>query len=464
MLRCTQRVPCCKYRGRVLPAVCVSSLPERVTRSPIAAEEAKRGTKKACSKSEAWQWQDLYRSEQHLLGWTVDSQSQPGHNRPSHSCSSPVVGDSAKLRDLQQPGQLQEAHVIETVDKHTKIESCSVQHPGSLCCSTVSVKRDRKQRSCTLAVEATVRLTHPDDNITMEEMEELGVLGIQRVAEDMMFHRNQTATLPAERVARHGEVVKLLQTGKITACERRNNRFGHVSYLVTLTGKNNKSCCAMVKPRVAGDCEGWHRTPIEVVAYRLNLLLGLDLVPPAVFRTECDVDWSHYEDGATFIYWCPNSVELSEYTPDKWNADSQALLADTRILDVLIQNSDRHIGHYLFGEHWAEGVNSNQGWRGAMRPVLIDHAAGFRPGAFVCLEHDNAFCTGPTKHISSRTYLRLRFLDQKTLEQAVGEFLSVQEIKELLERRDHMLAFYDSLVQQYGYDAVVFEPKVHSRR
>jgi hypothetical protein len=32
-----------------------------------------------------------------------------------------------------------------------------------------------------------------------------------------------------------------------------------------------------------------------------------------------------------------------------------------------------------------------------MRPVLSDHAAGFRPEAFVSMEHENAFCTGPVK-------------------------------------------------------------------
>ncbi len=41
---------------------------------------------------------------------------------------------------------------------------------------------------------------------------------------------------------------------------------------------------AIYKPRVYGDAGGWHRTPMEWVAYRLNLLLGLDLVPPVAYR------------------------------------------------------------------------------------------------------------------------------------------------------------------------------------
>lgn len=47
-------------------------------------------------------------------------------------------------------------------------------------------------------------------------------------------------------------------------------------------------------------------------------------------------------------------------------------------------------------------------WKGRKYPVLIDQAAGFRPEAFVCLDHQNAFSTGPTRHISAKTYMRLR--------------------------------------------------------
>ncbi len=41
---------------------------------------------------------------------------------------------------------------------------------------------------------------------------------------------------------------------------------------------------AVFKPRVPGDADGWHRAPIEWVAYELNLLLGMDYVPPVAYR------------------------------------------------------------------------------------------------------------------------------------------------------------------------------------
>ena len=44
---------------------------------------------------------------------------------------------------------------------------------------------------------------------------------------------------------------------------------------------------------------------------------------------------------------------------------------------MLIQNSDRHLGHFLFAEHWAKGSYkggkvTNDAWKGRRQPVLID--------------------------------------------------------------------------------------------
>lgn len=81
-----------------------------------------------------------------------------------------------------------------------------------------------------------------------------------------------------------------------------------------------------------------------------------------------DVNYKHYHDGA-FVYFVPSTKHLRRVPATKWGVSVALLLSDTRILDVLLNNSDRHHGHFLFGEHWADGK---------MKPVLIDHAAGFR--------------------------------------------------------------------------------------
>jgi hypothetical protein len=48
-------------------------------------------------------------------------------------------------------------------------------------------------------------------------------------------------------------------------------------------------------------------------------------------------------------------------------------------------------------------------FQGYKRPLLVDQAAGFRREAVVTLEDENAFRTGPTRSISPKTYMRLRW-------------------------------------------------------
>ncbi|KAG2454586.1 hypothetical protein HYH02_000427 [Chlamydomonas schloesseri] len=312
------------------------------------------------------------------------------------------------------------------------------------------------------------------------ELEELAWLAVRDAASDNVLALNRQSTRgPAGREERHRFVCQMLRNGTIVDAKRMENGFGHVTYLVVLEDGKGRRMRAAFKPRVEGDGEGWHRVPIEVAAYQLNLLLGMDVVPPAVFREDADVDWTHYPAGGAFIYWCGGARQLDTVPMHEWSIPSATVLSDTRILDVLIQNSDRHAGHFLYAEHWADGsyvpvpntqhqhnqhakgggssTASLSGWRGRMSPVLIDHAAGFRPDAFVCLDHENAFMTGPTRHISARTYLRLRFLDAPTLQAAMGGILMPEEVAALLSRRDSVLAFFDSLVAEKGYGSVVLE-------
>ena len=122
----------------------------------------------------------------------------------------------------------------------------------------------------------------------------------------------------------------------------------------------------------------------------------------------------HFENGGVFIYWCAGARELPKVPPKDWGCSPPVLLSDTRILvgggegteahethstqllpliffrppplpspplsspqDVLIQNSDRHEGHFLWAEHWAKGSYTggrvaHDAWRGRRHPVLID--------------------------------------------------------------------------------------------
>lgn len=114
--------------------------------------------------------------------------------------------------------------------------------------------------------------------------------------------------------------------------------------------------------------------------------------------------------------------------------------------DVLLHNSDRHSGHFGWGKHWTQDKHS---------PILIDHAAGFRNGAVVCMHHDNAFMTGPTVRVVPSTYLRLKLLDAAVIAKRLHGILSPAEIVDVVKRRDGILSYLDGLVGTHGIENVL---------
>ncbi|KAI3425989.1 hypothetical protein D9Q98_007957 [Chlorella vulgaris] len=342
--------------------------------------------------------------------------------------------------------------------------SCSVQHPGSICCSKLSSTTDPSGASCSVSLHTTARCTADDATIhrhlAPEELRSLAAQALVSAAHSFSLAAATEYRLkagPPEAVAaRHAEFLTVLERGVVISAEHSApSQFDHKSYVLTLQDPQTaRRVRAIYKPRVFGDAGGWHRTPMEWVAYRLNLLLGLDLVPPVAYRTApLSLSLSDEEQPLVFqegamMLWVEGCNLLKEFPQDSWGVDPEVLQSDTRVLDVLLHNSDRHHGHFLLGPHWALD---------GMLPVLIDHAASFRKEAVVCMDHENAFGSGPVRCVSASTYLRLRFLDSHSVSQELGQHLSRAEQRALLHRRDYVLRYFDELVAQQGYAATVRE-------
>ncbi|KAL4436762.1 hypothetical protein ABPG75_003901 [Micractinium tetrahymenae] len=352
--------------------------------------------------------------------------------------------------------------------------SCSMQHPGSICCSKLSSALDPGGAACTISLHTTSRCTADDTEVHRHlSPEELRALAAQALvgaahafSQAAIAEYRAKAGPPQDVAAAHADLVHVLEHGVVICAERTPpSQFDHKSYLLTLQDPGSaRRVRAIYKPRVYGDAGGWHRTPMEWVAYRLNLLLGLDLVPPTAYRsaplTLCLADEDEelvFQEGAMML-WVEGCKQLKEFPQEQWGLDPAVLLSDTRILDVLLHNSDRHHGHFLLGPHWARGSKGKGGPReGSMTPVLIDHAASFRREAVVSMEHENAFSTGPVRCVSASTYLRLRFLDSHTVAEELGAHLSRAEQRQLLHRRDYVLHYLDNLCASQGYAATVWE-------
>jgi hypothetical protein len=223
----------------------------------------------------------------------------------------------------------------------------------------------------------------------------------------------------------------------------------------------------------------------EVAAYRLNRLLGLNAVPPAVSRSvhrdelvnalppelasqaaRIDAEAVFDEDGFTrgeLSYWIPVIVDSHLDTLDnvllwwRWltigeeipadKVDTMAQLSSLLLFDELTNNSDRFSG----GNLMMSPDRKTLYW--------MDNTFGFQ--------------TDPDGNLRCRTYLfraqkfgrkmvdALRRLDEPSLKQALAPepgVLSDEELKAVLSRRDVALRHVDGLIKQYGEDKVLVFP------
>ena len=395
--------------------------------------------------------------------------------------------------------------------RENSAETCVASHPGALCCTRSEIATDAAKGAATITLRTSVRAVDgAEGKMAPADLLALGARAAESAARALAAERTAEAergsvTEAQERA--HDTITRLLQNGKIVWVESMSEiegKFGHPCYRLRVECHRGTGAAieAVFKPKIEGDGDGWHRASMEYVAYKLSRMLGMDLVPPAAYRTGgIELDYKTFDEGA-FMYWVDDAKELEQVgdfgaaeRDGCWGegVDPRVVLSDTRVLDVLLQNSDRHSGHFLFGRHWTEGWvegedrggapfsaregggegggssgadgSSSNGARhgngapplGGSRylPCLIDHAASFRPEAFVSMEHENAFQTGPTVCVKSSTYLRLRFLDAAAIEREFSYFLSADERKMLLERVETILAYLDDLVEKRGYDDVV---------
>lgn len=168
----------------------------------------------------------------------------------------------------------------------------------------------------------------------------------------------------------------------------------------------------------------------NVAAYRLDRLLALHMVPVSIERR-------HAGREAAFTWWVDDvmmdegqRVKKAIEPPDSaWWVQQ---IAQMRVFDQLIDNTDRNLGNLLITRDW--------------RVWLIDHSRAFRWTD--TLRHPKQLTR------CERTMLeKMRVLDRATLKQALGRYLTAPEIDALLARRDLIVAHFDRLGETALFDA-----------
>jgi hypothetical protein len=170
----------------------------------------------------------------------------------------------------------------------------------------------------------------------------------------------------------------------------------------------------------------------ECAAYELDKLLGLGMVPATVERVISG------ERGA-LILWIDDAMtegqrrEQSLNPPDAEEWSRQ--IFSMRLFDNLIYNTDRNLGNSLITADW--------------RLRLIDHSRSFRK---------NESLRSPDQLVRfSRSLLdAMERLEEPSLRARLGRYLSVWQIKALLERRDRLVTLAKQRAAERG--EVVYYP------
>jgi hypothetical protein len=194
--------------------------------------------------------------------------------------------------------------------------------------------------------------------------------------------------------------------------------------------------------RMGGFWEGWQ---YEIAAYRIDKLLGLGMVPPTVERR-------FNGDRGSCQYWVDNTFSLLEretkhikMPPAKVAAWNRATYLQ-RLFDNLIANEDRHSNQILITQDW--------------RMILIDHSRSFRTSSrFVKSLLYSAKSQGGPMLMSELPRVlvdKVRALDFAAIRAAVGDYLSDEEIRAVLIRRDLVLAEIAQLIKVNGEAKVLY--------
>ncbi|HAR36297.1 MAG TPA: hypothetical protein DCR87_05225 [Acidobacteria bacterium] len=204
-----------------------------------------------------------------------------------------------------------------------------------------------------------------------------------------------------------------------------------------------KNCSGVIN----GYFEGWQ---YEIAAYRLDKLLGLNMIPPTVERRfqgqrgSLQLWVEHKYDLLEIV---DHSIPLPKEGLEAVNLERMQYLA--RAFDSLIANEDRSLQNTLLTEDW--------------RTILIDHSRSFRSDAH--FTRNLIYGLRPLRTESGplpfkrlpRTFVdKLRSLSFDSIKVTVGSYLTTREIRSILARRDLMIKEIEEMIVLYGEGEVLY--------
>jgi len=190
--------------------------------------------------------------------------------------------------------------------------------------------------------------------------------------------------------------------------------------------------------RQKGYIEGWE---YEIAAYRIDRLVGLNMIAPTVERRfQGDLGSCQYwiDDTMSLRDREKQKIKMPSYKVFNWNRATYL----QRFFDNLIANEDRSQGNILITKDW--------------RMILIDHSRSFR--TWKKLIYTERHPEGPKlmSELPRAIVEKAKALTFESIKAVVGNYLTDDEIKSVLVRRDLILTEIDKLIKRNGEQNVLY--------
>jgi len=195
-----------------------------------------------------------------------------------------------------------------------------------------------------------------------------------------------------------------------------------------------------------GFLEGWQ---YEIAAYRIDKLLGLNMVPPTVER-EFQGKKGSLQLWVTTKYSLLMMMEQHISIPEEFRESTDKMKYIVRFFDCLIANDDRTQQNLRYTEDW--------------RTIVIDHSRSFRSSKEYVrrlVYGRNGIKSAEGRVIMFRRVPRalvdkVRALDENKIHQAVGPYLTEEEIKAVMARQKLLLDEIAFMIKEQGEDKVLY--------
>jgi hypothetical protein len=189
----------------------------------------------------------------------------------------------------------------------------------------------------------------------------------------------------------------------------------------------------------------------EIAAYRMDKLLRLEMVPPTVERKFQGAKGS-------LQLWVETAFSLLDVMekgiriPDEAGPRVENMKYVTRAWDSLIANEDRTQQNVRYTEDW--------------RTILIDHSRAFRsaPGSVKALYFGRR---GTKKSAEGRPFLirrlprafvdKLKALTIEGVREAEGPYMSEDEVRAVMARRDLLLGEIEEMTKESGGSGFLYD-------